>query len=268
MKRRTSKRGFARDMETTTGTLLLRVMPHCRQPGFVKSAGISMAVLFRYTGGVMGTKTRALSRDEFSALLTCLDHATGRLLPYAAVIAVIAGTGARVGEAREVTAGDLFHADGTPRPEVSRTLEKKKTKHPIRLTVPFPWDSIGLPIIRWREEARKRFFIHSDSPIFSVRYNAQPLNRQRILEAARVLMERAGIDPRGVGLHGIRKSLLREVYRFRRDDCKEDMMTALRHVQRLAGHAKFETTLIYLVDEIEGSHKDVINSVFKRLRSE
>lgn len=211
----------------------------------------------------MGTKTHALGWDEFRRYVDALNRAEGRLLPYAAACAVIIGTGARVGEAVTLRDRDLFFPDGQPRPEITRTLEKKRGSLK-RLTVAFPWEYLGSPVRRWRAAARERFLLRPDDPVFAVRYRRQPMNRVHVLRCNRELLAAAGINPRGVGLHGLRKTFLRAVYRQRIHE-GDDMMNAIRHVQKLAGHARFETTLIYLMDEIEGSHRDTIQNVFSAL---
>ena len=212
----------------------------------------------------MGTKTHAMGAEGFVKYIDVLNNASGHLLPHAAIIAVIVGTGARIGEVLTMRDRDLFEQDGTPRPNVTRTLEKKRQKTPARLTVCFPWEHLGGPIIRWRAEARKRFLTQPDAALFSIRYDGTPIHRASVLRNANEFLIAAGMNPRGVGMHGIRKTFLREVYRERIKQ-GADMMSALRHVQKLAGHARFETTLIYLMDEIDESLKDTVNQVFRNL---
>lgn len=229
----------------------------------------------------MGTKTHAISRDEMARYLRVLASATGPMLVHAAVCAAVIGTGARIGEVLALRDRDLFSRDGVPLPDVSRGLEKKnrkeagqeetseeeearRKKRAKRLSVAFPWKYLGGPVIRWREVARKSFLLQPDQMIFSVRNNGEPLNQRSARRVQWRFLEMAGISPRGVAFHGLRKSFLREVYYERRRN-GDDMMTALRHVQKLAGHARFETTLLYLMDEIEGNHRETIEGIFEGL---
>ena len=214
----------------------------------------------------MGTKTHALTRDELGRYIDLITRLSGPLLPYAAIAAIITGTGARIGEVLALRMGDIFDQHGKPLPEITRTLEKKRSSTPVRLSVFFPWDTLGAPVIRWRDEARRRFLISRTSLLFSLRYSGEPMNRVHCWRVHRELLQRAGIDPRGVAFHGIRKTFLTAMCAEReRLQGSAGMITVMRSMQKLAGHSRFDTTLDYLQDYIGLPHQQVSDGLLSFL---
>ena len=214
----------------------------------------------------MGTLTHALTVDQFRRYMEVIDQVPDRELPAAAVCAVVVGTGARLSEVRGMDVGDLFGPDGKPLERVSRTLSKKRSANPVRKTVFFPWDEVGSAVIRWHALAVRRFFRRADEPLFSVRWGGQPLSELHCWRRNKVFLERAGINPAGVGLHGIRKTFLTVMYYRRLEAEPGNMMGALRYVQDLAGHGTFEVTLRYLADQITTPHHELVTDIFNRIK--
>ena len=242
----------------------------------------------------MGTRTRALTHEEFSQYLTVLNDPPERMLPSAAVCAYLIGSGARISEALNLRVKDVFLVSGKPKTEITRTISKKKdagkltpsalaalrrcgdvfgispeemqafilaypppAQKPHRLTVPFPWEAVGSSLIRWHEECRRQFLAKPGEAIFSARWTRSAMNRRSILRANRRLLEIAEVNPERVGLHGLRKTFLRRVFE---EEVRSgaDKFEAIRTVQRLAGHVRIETTMLYLRDEIEGNFGEAI----------
>ncbi|MBQ8756601.1 MAG: site-specific integrase [Lentisphaeria bacterium] len=252
----------------------------------------------------MGTRTRPLTEAEFSRYLLVINDPPPPMLPSAAVCAFLLGSGARISEALGLRFKDVFLNSGEPKGEITRTVSKKKDKgkltpsavaavrrfgeafgieeeevlrfmaeYPppagkrVRLTVPFPWEAVGKSLTLWGTECRRRFLIRPEELLFSARWTRRAMNRRSVLRANRRLLEIAGVDPDRVGLHGLRKTFLRKVLKeeLRRGTDKFD---AIRKVQRLAGHVRIETTLLYLRDEIEGDLADALCRAFADVRPE
>lgn len=249
----------------------------------------------------MGTKTRALSADELTRYMRVITNPPEKTLVYAAACAVIMGSGARVGEVLMMRIQDLFDSAGTPKIEVTRTLEKKggknfltpaferrlqtvflamglrydpaeitrnvaatnARKRPKRLTVPFPWQQLGAPVIQWRAYVKKFYLRSDDALLFSIRYDGTPIHRRTLLRANRHFLVQAEINPRGVGLHGERKTFLRMIYRELISSGMREM-EAVQQVQKLAGHARIETTILYLFDDVAEIQARAIQAAFAR----
>lgn len=246
----------------------------------------------------MGTRTRSLNEDEFRRYLAELNSPPERMLASAAVCAYLLGSGARISEALNLRYKDVFFASGEPKTEITRTVSKKRdhgkltpsaiaavkrcgeafgisaedlagflASYPpppgkrVRLTVRFPWDAVGSSLIRWGEECRRVFLIRADEPLFSTRWTRQAMNRRSILRANGRLLAAAGVDTLRVGLHGLRKTFLRKVLREELA-AGRDKFDAIRTVQKLAGHARIETTMIYLQDELEEDFSSAVCRAF------
>ena len=98
----------------------------------------------------MSVKTHPIPEDRFADYVAELNSITsGTDLPHAACCAFLLGSGARIGEALAVRMKDLFAADGSPLERVTRPVEKKR-QEVHRLTVTFPWEYLGGPLIAWR----------------------------------------------------------------------------------------------------------------------
>ncbi|MBS1372074.1 MAG: site-specific integrase [Lentisphaeria bacterium] len=212
----------------------------------------------------MGAKTRPLTEEEFSRFLGVILNPGPHELVYAAIICLILGIGARIGEVLELRDCDAFEPNGSPRRYVTRTLEKKRSKDPQRLSTFFPWEAIGGPVVRWRADVFRRFVFRREDRLFSVRNSGRPVSRYRVWHYNRIFLKRAGIEPRGVALHGLRKTFLTLIY-FQRRRAGCDGITALRKVQQLAGHASFEETLHYIGDDVFVSHEQVSADAFNRI---
>jgi integrase len=252
----------------------------------------------------MGTKTRPLADEYISAYLGVLNQPPAQMEATAAVCAFLLGSGARISEALALRYKDVFTADGEPKRDITRTVSKQKDagkltpsarlavmrcaekfqldpeavtaflgQYPppkgkkVRLTVPFPWEKVGVSLIQWGEVCRRRFVIRPDEPLFSTRWTRKRLNRQSVLRANRRFLELAGVNPTGIGLHGLRKTFLRRIFQ-ERVAAGEDKFDAIRIVQKLAGHARLETTMVYLFDEIEGNLETCLCRAFADIGAE
>ncbi len=201
----------------------------------------------------MSVKTRALTAAELRRLAAVL---TGPLpdaeLPHAACLALLLGTGGRIREILGMTVRDVYDFDaGKPRPEVSRKIEKRGEKD-VRLAIPFPWEALGRPVETWIVFHRLR----GPEALFIGRsYNAV-----RKMEAR--LLARAGIDRRGIGFHGLRKTALRLIrehtYRVTGDHAAAD-----RYAQTMAAHSRLETTLAYLTDRDPKPSAEIVKGAFR-----
>lgn len=207
----------------------------------------------------MSRATRPLNNDEYTRMAAALASAGPVALPYAAICSLILGCGARIGEVLELTEGDLFEADGSPKTRITRTLEKKRGKRPVRLTTYFPWEVLGNSVIAWREVAKKRFFIERELRLFSLRYGNKAISRVRAWKYNKAFLIAAGIDHRGIGLHGLRKTFLTRIF-FKAREFGMDDFKALRKVQELAGHSSMEVTMRYIGDSIDISERDLIEA--------
>lgn len=209
----------------------------------------------------MGTKTHRITDQEFADYLRVLRDAKAGMLVFAALDCVIAGTGARIGEALDLAEKDLFDANGKPLERVTRNVEKKRRLY--RYAIEFPWGLLGGPVIDWRREAiRRRMILHREDKLFSVRVSGKPLSQRYCREKHAAILRHAGINPRGVAFHGIRKTFLSIMFFQRLREADGDFWGALKYVQELACHESPETTLRYLADCISRRHADTMQAAF------
>lgn len=211
----------------------------------------------------MGVKTRALNQEAFGRYIGVILAASDREVCYAALCAIIIGTAARIGEAIQHRVGDLFGPDGLPLARITRPVLKKRRE--VRRTTDFLWEVLGAPVLRWHEIARKRFLLERNDYLFSMRWNNQPVSRVHAWRVNKGFLQRAGIDPAGVAFHGIRKSFLTRMFYRRYQENGGDFFGAMRYVQELAQHESMFTTLLYLQDEIFGTHADTMKHVFAEI---
>lgn len=195
----------------------------------------------------MSVKTRPIPEDRFRDYVDLLASVReGKFLLYAACCAFLLGTGARIGEALTVRIRDVFAADGTPRERVTRNVEKARADK--RITVSFPWQYIGAPIVAWRAWVVRHRAAEPDDYLFSVRWDGAPVDRTTAWRGQRQLLDSLGIPWRGVALHGLRKTILRRILADR-IAAGSSWIEAMRYCQQVAGHARLETTIRYLVDD-------------------
>ncbi|MPN12370.1 hypothetical protein SDC9_159688 [bioreactor metagenome] len=116
---------------------------------------------------------------------------------------------------------------------------------------------MGSSVIAWREVAKKRFLIDREHRLFSLRYGNTALSRVKVWKYNKAFLIRAGIDPRGIGLHGLRKTFLTRIY-FHALEMGMDEFKALRKAQEFAGHSSMEVTMRYIGDSIDISEADLI----------
>ena len=198
----------------------------------------------------MGTMTHSLNRQQTEAYIEVLNHAPDRLLPYAAAAALVLGTGARIGEVLQLRIRDIFDAELRPRERITRSIEKRRQE--VRLAVPFPWERLGAPILR---HLQRKIFKGQDQ-LFIDRDRRVCFNHQQ------QLLRMAGLPPVGVAFHGLRKTCL---LRFHDAFARRwgETPTTWRKVQRLAGHSRIDTTLIYLDTDREGGADSDIRAAWQ-----
>ncbi|MBQ7695557.1 MAG: site-specific integrase [Lentisphaeria bacterium] len=187
----------------------------------------------------MGTRTRGLTDEELWRFLPVIcGELPRRLRPAAAAAALCLGTGGRIGEILGMRQKDIFGLDGEPLARVSRTVEKTREKR-IRKTVVFDWRTLGAPVLAWRRER----LLYGPEALFVGEAHYTLWWRLRELYGM------AGIKPRALAFHGLRKSYLQRIQAVLvRKNGGNVTTPILQQVQRAACHARLETTLAYLND--------------------
>ena len=198
----------------------------------------------------MIVKTRALCDEEAQRYVGVLRDAEGSELIYAAVCAVCIGIGARIGEVLTLRNADVLTPAGEVREKIRRKVEKKrKTFYQEAVFC----DPVLRSIVQRYAASERRLsrWMSPDALFFTARWDGPAITYRAAWGHNRALMRRAGIDPRGVAFHGQRKTFLTAVFRQVHRDTG-DMFTALRTVQRMAGHKSVDTTLAYLdIQEVD-----------------
>lgn len=198
----------------------------------------------------MGTRTRPMTQEETERFIQVLNEAPEAELPYAAAAAIALGTGARIGEVLQMRVKDLFAPDGTPRERVTRSVEKKRKDD--RLTVIFPWGRMGEAVRRWYRAK----IIKGQDQLFIDR------NQKVCYRHQQKLLRMAELPARGIAFHGLRKTCL---LRFHSQFARRwgEAPTTWRKVQKLAGHSRIDTTIIYLDPYLEGGTDQEIRAAWQ-----
>lgn len=202
----------------------------------------------------MSVKTRPLTAAELKSLVGVLNRGDlpKRLWRIAAVDALCLGTAGRISEVLTMRNRDLFDAGGEPLPRVSRNV--LKYRKPTRKTTNFPWGILGKPVLQWYK--LRRFYGPDALFIDSTRRYCWRRQRELLLLA--------GISPERIAFHGLRKTALTRVHnRIVKEAGGRDGLAELQKVQRFAGHARLETTLIYLGIDDTGPGENVIQSAYQ-----
>ena len=210
----------------------------------------------------MSVKTHPLPADRFVdyiSLLASVDQMP--LLPHAACCAFLLGSGARISEALTLRMRDLFAADGTPLERVTRTVMKKKGGKVVRLTVAFPWEYIGAPLIAWRRWVQRNMASGPDDFLFCRRWSGEPMSRHALRRGNVRMLDKLGIPWRGVGLHGLRKTILRKILRDQLDQGR-NWLEAVRYCQEYACHERIDTTIRYLADDQPTDNPAMMSRIF------
>ena len=213
----------------------------------------------------MGYKMRPLDEMEKSRFLDLIRDPPETELVYAAIAAVALGTGGRISEVLEMRVRDLFDGKGNPLPRISRSIRKVRRnddeRPDPRVTRLFPWALLGDPVIRWHQEAKRRFAVRDGDHLFSLRWDNRPINKVTAWRHQRALLVAAGAPATGIAFHGIRKTTLRGVYK----KCIEktgDGFLAARQTMDLSGHARVDTLMAYLFDDSGDAAEDALLSCF------
>lgn len=199
----------------------------------------------------MGTRTRPMTTAETDAFIQVLNNAPESELPYAAAAALALGTGARIGEVLRMRVKDIFAPDGTPKERVTRDVEKNGAAP--RLTLPFPWKRMGNAVIRWFQKKK----IKGQDQLFIGR------NQKVCYRHQQKLLKLAGLPATGIAFHGLRKTCL---IRFHETFAKRfggESPTVWRKTQKLAGHRRIDTTMIYLDRDRDGASDPEIREAWQ-----
>jgi len=208
----------------------------------------------------MSVKTHPIPEDRFMDYVAELNRIRdGVDLPHAACCAFLLGSGARIGEALTVRIRDVFAPDGTPKERVTRNVEKARADR--RITVTFPWQYLGGPIVAWHGWITRHRAAGPEDFLFSLRWSGGPISRFSLHRGNRRLLDRLGIPWRGVGLHGLRKTILRRILA---DQIREgrSWIEAMRYCQQFVGHDRLDTTIRYLVDDMPTDNPDMMRRIF------
>lgn len=209
----------------------------------------------------MSVKTHPIPEDRFGDYVAELNSITsGTDLPHAACCAFLLGSGARIGEALTVRVKDLFAADGSPLERVTRSVEKKR-QGDHRLTVTFPWEYLGAPLIAWRRWVQRHRAAGPDDYLFDVGWSGRPLSRYSLRRGNVRILRRLGIPPQGVGLHGIRKTIMRQILQDQMAQGKS-WLEAVKYCQDFATHERIDTTIRYLLDDQPTDNPAMMRRIF------
>lgn len=207
----------------------------------------------------MGTETRGLNENEFENYVFTLRTCDKALLPYAAVSALVIGMGARVGEVLALTVADVIEG-GKVRLSIKRKISKKRKEY--YKTLPFPMESLRAIIQRYYDCILRRYFPRPNDKFFSLRYCGRALSYRYCWQQNRELLRLAGIDPAGVGFHGLRKTYLTRIFYYLKKSHGMSDGEAIKYLQKLVCHTSHEVTWLYLSSGIQPQEAEVIIGAF------
>lgn len=158
-----------------------------------------------------------LSPEQISLLLNSIQN-----IKHKAIIALLYGTGLRLGELRSLEMSQIYRADLQIKVVAGKGNKDRFTILPKTI----------LPLLEqyWKTYKPKRFLFEGQKPSVS-------MNDRSIQHAIRKSMIEAGLEKHKFSAHSLRHSFATHLL-----DNGNDIHT----IKELLGHSKIETTMIYL----------------------